>query len=112
MALGRRIRRIKVPIFENVARAIGYVSIGWGQLEESINGLFAILVPLQNDEAGQAIVGNVDLRSKMKMISALAFIRKPNIEWFEVVTDALDYIDNDLRPRRNRVIHDVWNNIA
>ena len=106
--LDHRVRRIKIPMLENIALAIGYVSIFWGWLDHELDDLLATLAPFEGGDISRSIVGNMDLRDKIKIAGALAFIRKPSVKWFSELKDVLDLIDNDLRTKRNRITHDVW----
>jgi hypothetical protein len=105
---GRRVRRIKIPLLNNVATAIGYTSIFWGWLDSELAELIEVLSPLESGDVSQSIVTHIDMREKIKILRALGFIRKPSVEWFSDLKTTLDIIDDDLRNRRNRVTHDIW----
>lgn len=94
--------------FDKVATAIGHICIGWGHLERDLNEFIQALTPLDEGDISRSITANMDVRSKIQVIKALAFLRKPSKEWFEKMTILLDYIDNSIRPRRNRYVHDAW----
>jgi hypothetical protein len=96
------------PPMERVALELGYISIYWGWIEDNINEFITALGPLERGNLAQAIVGNTEIRSKIQMAKAIAFLRKPNSEWFVSAIAALDTIDNDLRNRRNAFIHAGW----
>ena len=93
------------PALDKYALELGYVSIYWAKVERGLDRLIETLTPLPRGHVAEAITGNADLRSKLQMIRALAFVRRPADGFFEYVLGLLDYIDNDIRPRRNDHIH-------
>jgi hypothetical protein len=95
------------PIDEH-AHAIGYVCITWAVLETEIDKLLIMLTPLEYGEVGESILGNSNIRDKIRMLKALAFIRKPADEWYDELERTLNFIDSELRIGRNRYIHDLW----
>jgi hypothetical protein len=103
-----RSRRIKVAELENQAKAIGYVCIMWGHLEGFVDMALQELAPLPRDQTSNCITVNADIRSKIEMIKGIAFIRKGSDAWFDEMLILLNRIDNELRPKRNRYIHDLW----
>jgi DNA polymerase III delta prime subunit len=108
--------RIEVPQLENITRAIGYVCVFWASLEDAIDILLTTLLPLEKitvtpeekDRIAHAIVAGLDMRDKIKMLRAVAFLRKIDMSWFKKLTKILDRIDNELRIKRNRFVHDSW----
>jgi hypothetical protein len=94
--------------FDELAKAIGYASIEWGRLEQSLSQFIELLAPLEKGNVALSITAPIDIRDKIQIIKALAYLRKPYDEWYDKMAIMLDYIDNNLRPRRNRVIHDGW----
>jgi hypothetical protein len=93
---------------EALSKIIGKVCIYFGRLEESLSEFIELLTPLEPGDISRSITSEMDIRSKIQTIRALAYIRKPSEEWFSNMMLLMDYIDNDLRPRRNRYIHDGW----
>jgi hypothetical protein len=94
---------------QRVALELGYISIYWAWLEHAIDDLITALAPLEEGHAANAITGNTDLRQKVQMLRALAFIRKDQSEgWYEAVIANLNVIDNDIRGRRNVFVHSPW----
>src|SRR3546814_2313559 len=65
--------------------------------------------PLEID-ASASIVNNMDMRDKIKGLLALGFLKKPSDDWYNELKTTINEIDNDLRPERNRMIHDSWHN--
>ncbi|MCA1529734.1 hypothetical protein [Bradyrhizobium yuanmingense] len=94
---------------QRLALELGYISIYWGWLEDAIDSLITQLAPLEEGHAANAITGSTDLRSKIQMARALAFIRKGESQgWYEAVISNLNVIDNDIRGRRNVYVHSPW----
>jgi hypothetical protein len=79
---------------------LGQICIRWAWIEQSIDDLIAELVHL-NPDLGRSITNNADIRAKIKMLKALAHLKKPSEEWHEFMVETLDYIDNILRLYRS-----------
>ncbi|WP_400769410.1 hypothetical protein [Methylosinus sporium] len=92
----------------DLATAIGRVCIRWGRLEHELCWFIEALAPLKEGDISRAVTNEMDIRAKIQTIKALAYIRKPSDEWLNKMLILLDYIDNDLRVRRNRFVHDGW----
>lgn len=93
---------------DRLATAIGHICMAWGRLEQQLNEFIEVLAPLETGDVSNAVTAGMDIRTKIQTVKALAFTRKPSERWFRDLALVLDYIDNDLRVRRNRVIHDGW----
>ncbi|MCA1433124.1 hypothetical protein I6F33_09075 [Bradyrhizobium sp. BRP20] len=94
---------------QRVALELGYISIYWAWLEDAIDSLITQLAPLEEGHAANAIMGSTDIRQKVQMLKALAFIRRGKSDgWYEAVIANLNVIDNDLRGRRNAFVHAPW----
>lgn len=102
-------KRQSIRPIERIALEIGYITIYWAWLEDAVDSLIDELVPLDSGQVAEAITGNVDIRHKVQMVKALAFLRKgPAVDWYESVVETLNTIDNDLRARRNTYTHSAW----
>lgn len=100
---------IHSPALDRAAYELGYINIYWGWLEDALSALISQLAGVTEDiRVAQAITGNADIRDKVRMCSALAFIEKPSREWFEHADKTLKTIDRDIRERRNSFIHAGW----
>ena len=94
-----------------MATEIGYICIHWGWLEEVLDLLIALLAPIDEQKAWHAITGNLDIRQKAQVLRALFFIKKDwSAEWYELAVETINAIDNDLRPRRNHIVHSSLQN--
>lgn len=91
-----------------LAEALGLVCIRWGRLDNALCEFIELLAPLEPGQISETITAELDIRVKIQIIKALAFLRHPSSEWLKKMLLLLDYIDNDLRIRRNRYIHDGW----
>jgi hypothetical protein len=94
---------------QRVALELGYISIYWAWLEDAIDALITELAPLEEGHVANAITGSTDIRQKVQMVKALAFIRKGESEgWYQALIANLNVIDNDIRGRRNAFVHSPW----
>ncbi len=97
-----------IPAIDEHARAIGYVCIYWAALEHGIDSLLQTITPLEPGKVSESITANADMCDKLQMLKALGFVRKPNDPWFLHIEQVINQIDNELRPERDRFIHDAW----
>ena len=94
---------------QRVALEIGYMCIYWAWIEDTIDALISNLAPIDDEKVCEAIVGNADLRQKVQMVKALAFLQRQDLEdWYTNLIETLNTIDNNLRGRRNTFIHSAW----
>lgn len=94
--------------FAKYALPIGWVCMQWTALEVEINGLLLALIPMEQGHAGQSLMAQIDMREKVQIAKTLGFIKKPDDKWFKELQELLNYIDNELRIKRNRYVHDLW----
>jgi hypothetical protein len=94
--------------FDKVALELGHITEGWSRLERILDHFIAELAHIDEQPVAHIITGNSDLRAKVQMAKGLAFLRQPSLDWFESVIGILNWIDNDLRVRRNVAIHEPW----
>jgi hypothetical protein len=93
---------------DEVALALGYINIYWAWLEHALDDFVIELAALEMGDMGRSVTANADLRSKIQMAIALAFIRRPSDDWFERTLATLNHVDNNLRIRRNNFVHGNW----
>jgi hypothetical protein len=97
------------PQMRKLATELGYVCIYWGWIEDAIDELITYTAEIEYEQIAQAIMGNADIRQKIQMAKALAFLRQDaNGEWYRETIKLLNTIDNDLRQKRNRYVHAAW----
>jgi hypothetical protein len=53
------------------------------------------------------ITGNIDFREKLFIVRAIRFEIATTSEWFDKFESVLTDIDQNIRPERNRMIHDL-----
>jgi hypothetical protein len=94
---------------EPYALAVGRLCHAWAELELAVSGLFGVVAGMGIDPALATMIDCLDFRDRIKAtrIGAVATSEAPP-EWAEELVEALNYIDNDLRPMRNRYVHDLW----
>ncbi len=97
----------KLPWREQ-AEEVGVVCILWTKLELLIDILLLGLLESTCETTASVIVTTMDFREKIAAIKVIGFKKKPSDEWFSKLDDALKTIDEELRPERNRYIHDYW----
>jgi hypothetical protein len=109
-------KRIIIRRLDQVANSIGYVCIFWAWLDDYLGELILKLCPFDPrkivsrdlEKLDEIFRSHGDIRDKIRILRAVAFVRKWDNEWFKKVSTILDFIDNDLRVRRNRMVHDSW----
>jgi len=97
-----------IPQFEEHATAIGYICLYWAHLEQVLNAMLELLIPMHDRDVSRCLTSNIDFREKIQVAIGLGYMRKAREDWFDALQKQLNYIDNDLRPERNRTIHDTW----
>jgi len=101
-----------IALINEHARAIGYVCILWAAMEARIDQFIEHLIPIAPGAVSDIVTANASLHEKLEMLKALAFARKRDADWSYAVEQLTNVIDGDLRPERNRLIHDSWHNAA
>ena len=91
----------------NHAKYIGYLCVTWSRLEGTVDALLSVLMNLDDINASAAVIYNMDFRDKLKAARALGYLNKPTDDWYAELEKLINEIDNDLRPERNRMVHDI-----
>lgn len=89
---------------------IGRLCHEWEVLEWSVEILFALIAGIPSGPV-RSMIHCLDVRDMMEAIKvgAVATATPDMQHWTEEVIGSMDYIDNTLRPRRNRFVHDgLW----
>jgi hypothetical protein len=95
--------------FAEHALAIGFLCKEWAFLEFMIDQLIASILAMPFDDTSQALTANISFRNKIQVLLAVGLVKKPDDEWYENLRTLLNQTDNNLRVRRNRCVHDLWN---
>ena len=90
------------------AHAIGHLCLQWNFVEHTSDIFLSFLANLDDTEIRAAIINNADARDKWRMIDAVGFIKRPNDDWYRRLKEVINRINNELRPERNRMVHDRW----
>jgi hypothetical protein len=97
------------PALAPHALAVGALCNAWAHMESGIRWLFLNVSQFECGPRTQiAIVNTIAPRDLMRAVK-MALIESDRIQIIkDIGCDTLDYIDNELRPWRNRYVHDRW----
>ncbi len=104
------LKKAKDTPLGQIADKLGYLCLAWSWLELEINAMLCTLMQPSDLETAASVVNNMDMRDKVKALLAVGFVKKPSDDWYTELKTLVDQIDNDLRPQRNRMVHDSWHN--
>lgn len=93
----------------SILQSLGNLVVIWSKLEEKMGETILSLGGIGDFEAARIIVESMDLRSKTVALKAICFLEMTEKD-FSLCESWLNHIDADLRPHRNRLIHDKWEN--
>lgn len=93
---------------DEIALAIGRVCIAWNFLELTANQYLADIIPVRVMSDKHILAADLDLRGKLKLLHDFAFTRITNEPMREKLKSIIDRIENEIRPKRNRAVHDHW----
>lgn len=102
---------IRHQSMDELAQEIGRLCMYWSELEFEIAVFLAALLDLNETVRRSLILGALDFRAKLTMLLPIGFKRKPTEHWYESLEKLVNHIDHDLRPERNRIIHDYWTQV-
>jgi hypothetical protein len=91
-----------------VATWIGHLCHQWAELEYSAQMLFAVISEMPRDQHTLQILRNFEFRDLLQATKVAAVARIGDAKLADEVIETVDHIDNTLRPRRNRLVHDRW----
>jgi hypothetical protein len=97
----------KLPWREH-AQEIGVVCVLWTKLELMLDVLLLGLLESSCETTASVILTTMNLREKVAAIKVIGFKKKSSDQWFADLDAALNTIDEELRPERNRYVHDYW----
>ena len=84
--------------------------VAWSHVEQSTDTAISTLL-LRSGMAGDAaemVALNLEIREKCAIIASLAYLYRLDDKWLSDVLTSINTISNDLRNRRNRLLHDTW----
>src|SRR5262249_2079783 len=90
------------------ANLIGRMCIAWSSLEMDLAVLLSTLAEISDPKTKNVLIGLLDMPEKVRACLALGFALKPNDVWFDRLQKALRQTSDQLRPERNRMVHDTW----
>lgn len=93
---------------EDHLAAIGAVCVSWSMLESQLNAFLSCLLPPEDKNTFAIFMGTCDFRTKIELTRALAHERLKDRKVFDRLDAFLNTIDMQLRPERNRFVHDMW----
>ena len=97
-----------VSPLDAVAHAVGSLCQRWAILETAIRKLLLRTLRMPDDVGSDLMLRCFDFRDQLSAIKVgVALMMIPDMVIDEVV-ETVDYIDNTLRLRRNRLVHDQW----
>jgi hypothetical protein len=91
-----------------VAHSVGTLCQKWSLLEAAIRKLLRRIARMPDDPISDFVLRCIDFRDQLTAIKVgVSCMMIPDTVVEEVI-GTVDYIDNTLRPRRNRLVHDQW----
>ncbi len=99
--------KIKKSPLRPHAEEIGMICVLWGHLEMQIDVLLVALLNTDEKSASVILTG-MGFREKIKAVRLLGFQKSPSDDWYKQLNKCAIKIDETLRPKRNRYIHDYW----
>ena len=91
------------PRLPGFAHCIGHLCQEWATLESAVTVLFAVTSSLPRHETSLHIARCFDLKSQISAIKVAVTGFERHSSLSDEVVEAVDYIHNTLRPRRNRL---------
>lgn len=101
-------RSASVKKLERVASCVGYISMEWAHSENFVAQFVSLLADFQDDRVSAILHSNTDIRTNIQIAKGFCYIKQDDKLWFETAIAILNLIDNNLRIRRNSVIHAEW----
>jgi len=90
------------------AEQVGIVSLLWSKLELYTDVFLVRIMDIEDTATASVVITAMSFRAKLNALRVLGFDKRPDETWFSELQDVINEIDNDLRPDRNRYIHDYW----
>lgn len=87
---------------------VGRVCHSWADLGGAIGALFALVAEMNAGPSQWVMIDHLSFRDLAAGLRVGVIAMGNDKMWAEEVISALDYATNDLRPLRNRYVHDIW----
>lgn len=101
-----------------LSKALGDLCLGWSVLEHTVHDIClhyagAVHHGFDGEEAYDVLhvaLAAMDLRQTISVTKAVIHMASSPLspKLYERAEELLNYIDNEMRPERNRFIHDIW----
>jgi hypothetical protein len=91
------------------AHGVGDLCQRWSRLEVAVRKLLRSAARMPSDEPSDLVLRCFDFRDQLAAIK-VGVASMPTLSEMVVdeIIEVVDYVDNTLRPRRNRFVHDQW----
>jgi hypothetical protein len=96
------------PRMEKIAPDLGAVMIFWAWLDHLLADIIGELAGFEDRRLTEVLSGNADIRAKIQIAKGFAFIKQRVPGWFAEVVAVLNWIDGDIRTKRNDYAHARW----
>jgi len=94
---------------DDYALAVGTLCNEWARLESAIGYLFMAIAGWSPLNAGAVSMAKCfSARDHLAAIRVGSVFASRNAQWVELTIMAADYVENQIRPQRNRYVHDTW----
>ncbi len=94
---------------EPYALRVGELCNAWAHLEYAVGQTFLRIADWDHTSAtAQPMVGCLEVRDQLAAIKVGCVIRCANKAVVDAIFTSVDFIENQLRPARNRFVHDAW----
>lgn len=96
------------PDRNQYALAIGWVCMETAHIDKLVVDLITHLAGVDL-EGTECLLSKSDrLDSRCEIAKRLLILRTPDGEWRDMALKVLEFVQNEVCPRRNRYVHDVW----
>lgn len=96
------------PSLTEFALGVGVLCQNWASIEHRCEMLFVHVAKLPDTAASYAMVRCITFRDLLSALKVGVVSTFTDHLCIDEIVETVDYIDNVLRPRRNRYVHDLW----
>lgn len=96
--------------FDRLMTVLGSVVVIWGMVEDAVRRFTAdvLFEGSADDAVEQIVLSEIALRNQIEILRKVAYVRRPDGDWFTRLDTQLKAISTSMHDRRNRYIHDLW----